>query len=327
MKIIFPPKLKKGDEIRIVAPSRGLSIISKESIALAERRLNDLGLKVTYGKNVMEKNYDNSSSVKSRVDDIHDAFRDKNVKAILTVVGGYNTNQILSYLDYNLIKSNPKILCGYSDIAALQNAIFAKTGLVCYSGPHFSTFGMEKGFDYINESFKKAVFNEEPYSILPSKEWSDDLWFLDQKNRNFISNEGPFVINRGTAKGNIVGSNLCTFNLLQGTEFMPELKDSILFIEDDSESKPGNFDRDLQSLIHQPGFNEVRGILIGRFQTQSEMTKGIIKEILSSKKELKNIPIICDVDFGHTYPFATFPIGGYAEIYANDKIKILIMKH
>ena len=118
---MIPFKLKKGDEIRVVATSRSLAIISKNSIQLAINRLGGLGFKVTFGKNVNERDEFGSSSIKSRVEDIHDAFRDRNVKGILSVVGGYNVNQILNYLDYDLIKKNPKILCGFSDITALQN--------------------------------------------------------------------------------------------------------------------------------------------------------------------------------------------------------------
>ena len=130
---MIPDKLKKGDEIRVISPARSLSIISQEMRDIAIKRLTDIGFKVTYAKHVEEKDDFNSSSIKSRVDDLHSAFKDKNVKGILTVIGGFNSNQILRYLDYDLIKQNPKILCGFSDITALSNAIYRKTGLVTYS--------------------------------------------------------------------------------------------------------------------------------------------------------------------------------------------------
>ena len=91
----------------------------------------------------------------ARVEDLNEAFRDENVKAILTVIGGFNSNQLLDYIDYEAIKNNPKIFCGFSDITALSNAIYAKTGVVTYSGPHYSSFGMLKGFEYSLEYFKK----------------------------------------------------------------------------------------------------------------------------------------------------------------------------
>ena len=83
------------------------------------------------------------------------------------------------------IKSNPKILFGYSDITALQNAFYAKTGLVTYSGPHYSTFGMKKGFDYTMNYFKKCLMQKEPFDVKPSETWSADAWYLDQEKRKF----------------------------------------------------------------------------------------------------------------------------------------------
>jgi muramoyltetrapeptide carboxypeptidase LdcA involved in peptidoglycan recycling len=325
---MIPDKIKIGDEIRIIAPARSIGILSRELRDIATARLKDLGFKVTFGKRVEEKDDFDSSSIKSRVSDLHDAFRDKNVKAIMTVIGGFNSNQLLRDLDYDLIKKNPKILVGYSDITALANAIYKKTGLVTYSGPHYSTFGAKKGLDYTIDYFKKALMSCELITVDASNEWSDDRWYSDQENRNFIKNEGYKIINTGKAQGTIVGANLCTLNLLQGTEFMPSLKNTILFIEDDSMSDPKTFDRDLQSLIHQPGFKGVLGIVIGRFQKKSEMTFSLLKQIIKNKKELNNLPVICDVDFGHTTPTITFPIGGKASIFAKgNKTEIKILKH
>jgi len=125
-----------------------------------------------------------------------------------------------------------------------------------------------------------------------------------------------------------LGANLCTFNLLQGTEYFPDLKDSILFIEDDDMTLPITFDRDLQSLIHQPGFEKVKGIVIGRFQKKSEMPSDILVKIIKTKKELDNLPIVANVDFGHTSPMITFPIGGEVSLEAaNGKINLEIVKH
>jgi len=136
------------------------------------------------------------------------------------------------------------------------------------------------------------------------------------------------VINEGESEGTILGANLCTFNLLQGTEYFPNLSDSILFLEDDEESKPHAFDRDLQSLIHLPEFGGVRGIVIGRFQKASGMTDAMLKKIIETKSELKNIPVIANVDFGHTDPKITFPVGGEVKITADgDNPKITITKH
>ena len=136
------------------------------------------------------------------------------------------------------------------------------------------------------------------------------------------------MINEGQAEGNLLGGNLCTLNLLQGTEYMPSLIDSILLLEDDYESKPSTFDRDLQSLIHQPGFNKVKGLLIGRFQRKSEMEQEQLIKIIRTKRELAGIPVIANADFGHTTPQFTFPIGGKGRLEAmNGKVSFTILEH
>jgi len=329
--MLIPDKLKSGDEIRVIAPARSMSLLSKENIALAKERLEEQGFNVSFSKYCQESDMFMSSSIESRVEDIHQAFQDQNVKAILTVIGGFNSNQILSYLDYDLIKNNPKILCGYSDITALLNAITAKTGLVTYYGPHFSTWAMKKEFEYNLEYFQKCLTQEDSFEVKASPTWSDDAWYIDQEKRDLIKNEGFIILNEGQAEGKILGGNLCTFNLLHGTEFMPDLTDSILFIEDDDTA--GNlfsieFDRDLQSLIHQPNFNKVKGIVIGRFQKKTDINIDKLKYIINSKKELANIPIIANVNFGHTNPIITFPIGGRGSLKVKDnQIELKISEH
>ena len=326
---MVPNKLKPGDEVRVIAPSRSMVIIGEDCKKIATDRLESLGLKVTFGKHVMEADSDYlCASIESRVEDLNEAFRDKNVKAILTVIGGFNSNQLLDYIDYDAIKENPKIFCGFSDITALSNSIYAKTGLVTYSGPHWSSFGMLKGFDYEFEYFKKMFMEEEEIEITSSKEWSDDAWFMDQENREFIPNEGMFIINEGTAEGEIVGGNLCTLNLLQGTEYMPDISNKVLFIEDDDMAGKiylMEFDRNLQSLMHMPEFKTVRGIVLGRSQKATAMNKEKWMKLIKNKKELANIPVIAGADFGHSTPIFTFPIGGYAKLSAKDgDIKLTI---
>lgn len=321
---MYPQRLKSGDVIRIIAPSKSLSVIDPAIIEMAEKRLCSIGLKVTYGENVKNKRlfYD-SASVAERVDDLHNAFEDRNVKAILTAVGGYNSNQLLAKIDYELIKNNPKILCGLSDITALQNAIYKMAGLVTFSGPHFSNFGMLKGFEYTLKYFVKMLFEEQKsIDIISSKTYSSDLWYLDQDNREFEINVGMIPFQEGDAEGVIVGGNLCTFNLLQGTEFMPCLKDKILFLEDNGYLGIDyfcEFDRNLESLSQLPFFDTVKAIVIGRTDKSCNMSIEKWKALLSDKPYLKDKPIVINADFGHTTPIITFPIGGKCKVSVNSE--------
>lgn len=322
VNLVLPTKLKKGDELRVISPSCSLSIVSTENRKLAVKRLTDMGFQVTFSKYADEIDQFPSSSISSRVQDFHEAFKDPNVKAILTTLGGYNSNGLLKHLDYDLIRENPKFFCGYSDITALNNAIYAKTGLVTYSGPHFSSFGMEKGLEYTTDYFLKCLTSKEPIEVLPSETWSDDSWYIDQKNREFIKNEGYVSIQEGEATGDIIGGNMSTFNLLQGTPYMPSLQGKILFLEEDSltgKATLKTFDRYLHSLMQQPDFEHAKGIVIGRMQKGAECTIEDIQEMIASKPELTHIPIIANASFGHTTPIFTFPIGGRAKITSNKK--------
>ncbi len=322
---IIPQRLKKGDKVMIIAPSRSLKLIGADCRQIAEERLKNLGLEIVFAPNTIDENCDLtiSTDVKKRVEDIHTAFADKSVKAILTVIGGFNSNQLIKHLDYDLIKNNPKIFMGFSDITALHAAIYAKTGLVTYYGPHYSSLGMLKGNEYTLENMIKMLFEGHEQELNASEQWSDDLWFLDQENRKFIKNDGWWHIQKGSAEGTIIGGNLCTFNLHLGTSYRPVFEENtILFLEDDEESHLLTFERNLQALINQDDFKNVKGLVIGRFQNKSNVTREKLEFILKNKPELNNMPIIANVDMGHTTPIATIPLGGKCEIREDGKIML-----
>jgi muramoyltetrapeptide carboxypeptidase LdcA involved in peptidoglycan recycling len=324
----IPKKLKAGDHIRIIAPSRSMGLLSEDVKKAAISRLESYGFKLSFGKHVDETDDFYSSSVESRIFDLHEAFADKTVDGILTVIGGYNSNQLLDHIDYALLKENPKVFCGFSDITAIANAITTKSDFITYSGPHFSSWAIKQGFEYSIEYFEKCCMREEEFELKSSEKWSDDAWYLDQDKREFMSNDGYWILNEGEAVGKSIGSHARCLAALQGTQYWPNLEDSILFIEEDAETNIQVFDRLLQSYIQLPNFSKVKGILIGRFQKGSNVSMELLKKVIDSKKELSDLPIIANVDFGHTLPLATLPIGGQLEIIAKkENAKIIVKTH
>lgn len=325
---IYPKKLKRGSHVRVIAPSRSLRIISEDVVDLAIKRLAALGVSVSIGSHAREMDDSASSAIKSRIEDLHEAFADTTVDAIFTAIGGYNAIQLLDKIDYGLIKSNPKILCGFSDISVLSNAIYARTGLVGYSGIHFSSWGMKKGFDYSSDMAKYCLFEDQPYDITSSEEWSDDPWFMDQDKRVFLKNDGLKAVNQGYAEGTIIGGHVRCLASLQGTEYWPSFEKTILFLEEDEEISAPLFDRLLNSLCYQKDFSEVKGIVIGRFQVNSKISDEQLRSIVKKNVKLAHLPVIIGADIGHTTPMATFPVGGECKLTAEDSTAtITITKH
>ena len=306
-------KLKLGDEVRVIAPSRNLTEVRQDVHHHAVDFWAKEGFNLTFSQNCREVNQFHSSSIASRVEDIHEAFCDPNVKMIITCLGGFNANQILRHLDYDLIAKNPKILCGFSDITALTNAIYARTELVTYHGPHFSTFGFDREIEYTRKAFFDCIMKDVPITVMPSETAAK-----------------YYTIQEGTCEGTIIGGNLCTLNLLQGTPYMPDIRGKVLFLEDDNIMGPYfsyEFDRNLESLLQIEGADTIKGIVFGRFDDSCGLTAEMIVDIIRDKVP-SNIPVIFGVDFGHTFPMITFPVGGTVKISAGkDKSEIQIVTH
>lgn len=327
MNTILPPRLKRGDTIRVIAPSQSLSTIGEEKVVEAVKSVSSLGFVVTFSKNCNAQNEFGSSCISDRINDLEVAFQDPKVKAIIAARGGYNSNELLPYINWNTIKNNPKIFIGYSDITVLTNAIFSQTGLITYSGPNFVTFGQGKNYSYTNLSFFNTLTSYSPYKVVPSTNWDDNEFSSQSKS---YTTKNYTVIIPGNTQGTILGGNLCSFNLLQGTNYFPDLFNTILFFEEDDLSEADTlkeFDRNLESLMQQPGFSGVRGIILGRFQKRSAVDIRQLSKLLQNKPSLNNFPVIADVDFGHTNPKITFPIGGIVRIKASYNVSLEIISH
>jgi muramoyltetrapeptide carboxypeptidase len=205
--------------------------------------------------------------------------------------------------------------------------MLARADLVTYSGPHWSTFGIKHHFEPTLQSFVDCLFRDEPITLRPSEYWSDEL---DQEERKLKPNEGWWLLGSGQAAGQLVGGNLCTLNLLQGTSFMPPLDGTVLFVEDDLESKPHHFGRNLTSLLQQSDAAGVRGLLIGRFKRESGMTRELLQQIVATNTHLEGLPILANLDFGHTDPLITLPVGGHVEVEADavsGRAAIRVVRH
>jgi muramoyltetrapeptide carboxypeptidase LdcA involved in peptidoglycan recycling len=322
----IPPKLNVGDEIRVLALSRSLGGamqlygFSERDVEYATSRLEALGLKVSFGRCVRECNGHLTASPQHRLEDFHEAFADPSVKAILAVVGGIGATQILDGIDYERIKAHPKIICGYSDIGYLCNAVLARAGVTTYYGPQFTTFMMRLGAEYTIHNFRQCLFSDSPFELRPADKWSDDEWNKNQQNRNFHDNEGFWAIQDGEAEGTIIGGYYTGLNLLQGTSYFPPLREAVLFLEQNAGGKATlmELDTGLRALSFLPEFSQVRAIVIGRFAKSGRVTRENLTAVIREIPAVRHLPVIGNCDFGHMTPILTLPIGGRCKLHVNQ---------
>ena len=248
---MIPDKLQPGDEVRVIAPARSASDIDKGVLERAKSALESLGLKVSFSKNAFSRNQRGCPTDDEKVEDLHEAFMDENVKCVLAAIGGFNSNQMLGKINWQIIKDSPKIFGGFSDITVLSHAILAKTGLVTYAMPNFYCFGLPPEADYSLEYFRRCLFADQPaeFIVQQSETFYDLPWNYDEASlRQALKNNGPRVVQGGSAEGVMIGGNLCSLNLLNGTEYFPK-------IEDDSyDSIPETLEHHVQALMQQSFF-------------------------------------------------------------------------
>lgn len=307
--------LLENDEIRIIAPSASWTSGNTREYKRAEERLKALGYRVSYGKNIKKISQFGTATAQDRADDFNDAYKDPKVKLVMALRGGWSSNDILTLIDWELVASNPKPLIGFSDITALLNAIYAKTGQSGLLGPNFSTIGAMPEWRYTLDSFSQAMQGNSTL-LKKSMSWSD-------YSPTGYTTKPWKTIYPGEASAVVIGGNLGTFYLLQGTEYQPRFDEPFIFLlEDDDEAgiyAGREVSRRLESLLQLPNFRDnLKGLVIGRFQPGSKVTEKDVVNIVKSKK-LEGIPVISNVDFGHTLPMATLPIGRNLSILANTR--------
>lgn len=308
-------KLEKGSHIRVLSPSSSIERLGGfEANLAAKKKLEELGFRVSFSEHYLENDPLFSASIESRVADLHAAFCDPDVDAILATIGGFNSNELLPYLDYDLIAKHPKIICGYSDSTAFLNAIFAKTHLMTYMGPSYSSFKMDEGQEYQSKMWLQAM-TQTSYDLTPSDEWSSDAWYDPTQPRHFYPTEWK-VYTHGKAQGTLIGGNLCTFNLLRGTDYAPQVLDYVLVVEQAEEDLFYDFTRNLAALLQS--YPHPKALLIGRFPKETEMTESLLRLILDKHPILQTIPVVYDMDFAHTQPLLTMTIGATIDISTED---------
>lgn len=341
MQFNKPNRLKRGDTIAIVSPSFPAVNLFQNRLKRAETFLKSyFDFKIVYAPNASKKTGYVAGSPQERADDINWSFSNTDVNCVMAAIGGLNSNALLPYIDFEIIKKNPKIFIGYSDVTAVHLPITLLGNLVTFYGPAlFSEWGeFPQPFLYTINSFEKMTFANTPYGdIEAAGEWTDEFleWGIGADNRDRKLNKSVEwkIINEGTAEGILFGGNVDTINVLCGTKYFSFPEEDFIFFFEITHLKPPAIDRALEQLVQNGLFKNMKGILFSKYHAYDNSLGGIVHEttendfemvelILAEKFKHLDIPIISRMDFGHTDPMFTLPIGVKARI-VNNKVTIL----
>lgn len=311
--VIKPRVLKQGDTVGLITPSTFVS--DPDELETASRTIEYFGLKAKWGKNVKKRSGYLGGTIEERVSDLHAMFADPEVKGVFCIRGGYGSAQLLPTIDFDLIRRNPKIFVGYSDITALHLAIGKRTGLITFHGP----VALSGFSDYTQKFYKKALFETEPIGSLTNPPESNKL-----RPRHKLRTVRP-----GRARGTLTGGNLTLIATTMGTPYEIETMGRILFIEDVGE-EPYSMDRMLTQLRISGKLEKAAGIVFGecagctsrKFDpsfTNSFTLGEVVDEILGKLK----IPVLAGLTIGHTEDQLTLPEGVMAMLDA-DKGELII---
>jgi len=312
--LIKPKVLQAGDTVALITPAT--SVVDPDSRETAERTVRYFGLKPKWGKNANKKRGYAGGTIDERLEDLHAAFSDPEANAVFPVRGGYASGHLLDRIDYDLIRRNPKVFLGYSDITAMHLAIARKVGMVTFHGPT-----MLSGFtDYTIENLKRALFDKQPLGALTNPAEANAL-----RPRHKLR-----TIRGGRASGRLIGGNLSLILATMGTPFEVDTRGKIFFIED-VEEQPYSVDRMLTNLRLAGKLQAAAGIVFGEcadctprdykpsFVTGTLVLSEVLDDILGGLK----IPVLTGLTIGHTSDQLTLPVGCMATLDA-DKQQLIV---
>lgn len=316
--------------IGIFSSSYPLTAIAPQATRDAADYLEKQGFAVRFGALTGKRDFYRSGTIQARAAEFNALLADPEVDCLMGSVGGFVSNAILPYIDYDLLHERPKVIVGMSDVTALLLGIYQKTGMQTYYGPNLVThFAQKPPFlqetldCFIDVALHRAP---RPYIYRPTAVYSDELTNWSEPVTAKVARTNRWVtIQGGVATGRLIGGNLNTMTGIMGSHYMPEIREGdILFLED-TEKWAAYSERYYSMLLLCGVFDKVAGIVLGKHRQYDDQGTGrtqadILLEVLHSRE----LPILADVDCGHTIPMLTFPIGGTVRLDA-DRQEIVLL--
>ncbi|HEY1013787.1 MAG TPA: S66 peptidase family protein [Herpetosiphonaceae bacterium] len=318
-----PPRLLPGDTVGVISPSAGLAALFPHRAERGAAALERLGFKVVFGACARSRRGYLSGTAAERAADIHAFAADPAVRAVISSIGGDHSCQILPLLDWELLRANPKIWMGFSDMMVLNVALMAAAGLVTFNGPHLMTelADFPAAPAYSIDSMLRLLTDPAPAGRLEPSPWQTDE-FLDWGAQADLTRErartpapGWRWIKPGAAEGHLVGGCLESLQHLRGTRFWPDWRGAILFLETSEEvPSPEKVDGILMDYQNMGVFDQISGLLWGRSSGYDEAMHAELEAILLERTAAYQFPIVTRMDFGHTSPMLTMPLGCLARL-------------
>ena len=317
-KPIKPPRLVPQDTIGIVSPAMSFFTTHESALQRGVAYLEKAGLHVQIAPHTLDQRQHLNPPAQHRAEDLNQMFADPKIKAIFCLSGGSGVNAVLPLLDWEKIERSPKIVMGYSAITALLIGLYAKVGLVTFHGPMILNGFSEypQPFAYTWQGVEQVLFKPEPGSTLkPPTQWTDAYTSEDQP-RAMKTNPGWRWLREGKASGQLLGGNLSVMLTLVGTPYWAPLRGAIWCIE---EVNFGNgllrkVDESIAQCQQMGLFDQIAGLVIGKVNELSEAEETLFESLILEYTTGSQFPILTGVDFGHTAPQLTLPIGIQASL-------------
>ena len=312
-KPIKPPKLVAQDTVGIVSPASAFFAINEPAFQRGVAYLEKAGLHVQVAPHTLDQRQHLNPPVQHRAEDLNQMFADPKIKAIFCLSGGSGVNAILPLLDWKQIERSPKIVMGYSAITALLIGLYAKVGLVTFHGPMILNGFSEypQPFAYTWQGLEQVLFKTEPVGTLkPPAQWTDAYTSEDQP-RAMKTNPGWHWLREGKASGPLIGGNLSVMLTLIGTPYWAPLRGALLCFEEVNfgDGLLRKVDESLAQCQQTGLFDQIAGLVIGKINELSEEEEKLFESLILEYTAGSQFPILTGVDFGHTAPQLTLPIG------------------